>query len=334
MISDLVNRGKRDDLWATLSSSVQARIERGTVRLHGGMFTGSGVILTAGVQNGEGRMVVATAAHNLKVYIDGLSGQARTDFWGGGPQPWSLQEMNTRKAAMIQSFRQNVSIYYDAADMIQPDPTVENGVATITAVKMGSFVYDACLLFAAFQTNRRPRCELIASWAEVDQAADLVRAQMQNGALPVGWSLLQSGFGRTNPGNELSVGTLNHKVAAFAHGGARPANMYDAILGSNEDVLVLTSSAAWTTLPGDSGGPLFAVNSVAQKVSVLGVTLGSEVFPNQLAEQQSGVTAQTPDGAVNNASTSLMRLYEGWAGGDRPVHPITPLCRKTWAELV
>ncbi|MDD9966143.1 MAG: hypothetical protein OXR73_07970 [Myxococcales bacterium] len=124
------------------------------MKLHGGQFTGSGVILGVGIEGGRGRMVVATAAHNLRVQIDGLTGKARTDFWGGGAQPWSLQEMTQRQQSMIAAFCRDVSIHYDAADMTVDDPTAEAGVATIHTVKMGAFTYDACLLFADFGMDR------------------------------------------------------------------------------------------------------------------------------------------------------------------------------------
>lgn len=169
----------------------------------------------------------------------------------------------------------------------------------------------------------------------MELAADLQTELMRHARLPAGWQLLQSGFGRTAPDNALSAGTRNHKLALFADdGGARPANMYDELIGQNEDVIRLQSTTQWTSLPGDSGGPLFAVNEVSGKVVVVGVTLGSEVFPTQQAEQQAGVTAQTQDGTFNNGSISLMRLYRGWAGEARTASPIVPLWRKTWAELV
>ncbi|HET9955281.1 MAG TPA: hypothetical protein VFQ61_12290, partial [Polyangiaceae bacterium] len=145
--------------------------------------------------------------------------------------------------------------------------------------------------------------------SQLKEAKELMLELIKHGTLPVGWELLQAGYGRTRADNPDSAGNLNFKLSKFSNG--RPATYYDTTAGENTSVLVLESSAAWTTLPGDSGGPLFAVNRVKGNTHVIGVTLGSDVFATLQAEQQ-GLAANDTDGAHNNAATALDRVYDGW----------------------
>jgi hypothetical protein len=321
MISTVIKAAARETLLSRLTDSAQARITRSTVKLEGGIFTGSGVIVTSRVRGGRCEIVVATAAHNLRIYIDGLSGQARQQF--APPEAWTLEQLNHRKDDMIAAFIQGARIHYDGANMTLEDPVAVNGQAAISRIILPDWRYDACLLFADVPMTARPRCEVYAIEQEAAVARNVCTYLQQHGSLEQGWSLLQVGYGRTDPDQDLSVGTRNAKISSFlGPAGGRPTEYWDSVLETNQEVMKLESSAEWTTLPGDSGGPLYAVYA-PDKVAVIGVTLGSDVFKTRQEDEAARADA---DGAHNNAVTSLAKLYNAWAFDGRS-QIATPLLR-------
>lgn len=300
----------------TSYSAMFTRMRNATVRLSGGTFTGTGVLLTATNSGGNTYLAVATAAHNLTIYIDGLSGNVKHPFWEDrladveGSSDTRLELLNDKKAAIINQVTKGT---------ISPFSMEFAGLPArqVRKVILGDWTRDVCLLLARDVTDPSAnyttsaiyqRRQDLAHWDEVSTQLNI------NNTLPNGYRLVQAGFGQTSLENENSK-QFNFKVSQLAQvQGAWAQDYYDSRLGTNSEVILLRSRHDWTTLPGDSGGPLFAIHPGGQKIAVLGVTLGADLFATEDAENQAAALDER-DGAHNNACTSLASLYYAWPYG-------------------
>jgi len=323
--SDSTNESKLEQVIQQIGD-VYDRMRMCTVRLTSNVFNGTGAILAANISQGRGYMFVVTAAHNLRVNVDGLSGSSARSFWGGDKEAWNADVLGRYREDMAEAFKEGITLHYAAADMSKQTPTAVNATTTLAKVLAPSFTYDVAVLYARFDETKRPRVAAYDSWGELQGAVDLLTTLQQQGGHDYNWRLLQAGYGQTSKENVDSGGNLAFKFSKLkGQDGGRPKAFYDETAGTNEDVLVLESTAEWTTLPGDSGGPLFAVNTTTKKMCLLGVTLGSDVFATQV-EEQHALGVNDADGAYNNAVTSLSRLYAAWLDPGRS-NMLTPVMK-------
>ncbi len=314
MISSAPKVTARDLITHALPEAFES-MKEATVKLtDGAQFTGSGVIIALSIRSTSRTMIVATAAHNIRVFIQSLSTARKLEIWGVPQAELTLDVMNARKQQAIDAFIAGASIHYTAVNMIGDANVLINGQAAITRVLLPDWKYDVCLLYAEVPTTQLPKYSAVRRMLEVQEASVLFQELLYKGKLPVSYRLLQAGYGRTNPANVFSAGNLNFKVSEFENDDGRAASYYDGLTGTCDDVLKLSSTAAWTSLPGDSGGPLFAVHLQTGKFYPIGVALGSDVTTDA---DEDAAWATHADGAHNNAVTSLYRLYEAWEGPGR-----------------
>jgi hypothetical protein len=287
-----------------------ASMRAATVKLtDGAQFTGSGVIIALSVRKDRRVMVVATAAHNVRLFTKSLTTVKQVQLWDVPEAELNLAVMDARKDRAITAFMAGVKIHYDAVNLTRDLATVINGQADITRVVLPDWKYDVCLVYAEVPAASFPRYSAVRSMDDVGEAANLHATLDQQGKLPVGYALLQAGYGRTAPKNALSAGALHFKLSELEADGGFQASYYDALTETSDDVLKLKSTAEWTSLPGDSGGPLFAVHQVTGKFYPIGVALGSDVTADADEDE---AWKNDDDGAHNNAVTSLSRLYAAW----------------------
>jgi len=292
------------------------RMENASVKLTGGTFVGSGVLLATTSSGGNTFVAVATAAHNLYIYIDGLSGQVKAPFWEDKLSDLDmsseerLQLLNTKKDAIINQVTKGTVSPFRMEFPGLPDMQVRR-------VVMGDWTRDLCLLLGKEPTNTQANYAASAIYQSAGDLAywEAVSNQLNmNKTLPQGYRLIQSGYGQKTLENENSK-EFQFKVSSLATtDGGWEQEYYDSNLGTNSEVILLQSRADWTTLPGDSGGPLFAVHPQQGRIAVIGVTLGADVFKTREAETDA-LAVDDNDGAYNNACTSLSSLYYAWPYG-------------------
>jgi hypothetical protein len=197
-----------------------------------------------------------------------------------------------------------------------PGPVLDvQGSVRVKRIVLAEWTYDVCLLLGVTDNTAYPKAALYQSANDLTPWAgdndNSVAFKLRDGTLPANYTLLQAGYGQTSAGNAESKAFAFKVSELAANAEGAPATYYDAMMGTNTDVIKLKSSAAWTTLPGDSGGPLFAFNKVNKKLVVIGVTLGSDVFATR-EDEATALQRNANDGAHNNACTSLKRIYEAW----------------------
>ncbi len=302
------------------NATLYSKLQHATVKLVGGSFTGSGVILALSIRSAR-TIVVATAAHNVRIFIEGQIKSKQREIWGRDPDGLTLQVMKDRKTQALAAFKAGAKIHYDATNWASGGDmtTPVNGKADIKDVILPDWQYDVCLLVADVELSMLPMYRGAESMTEVKDATELCRTLGYSVDLGVGYSLLQAGYGRTKADDPDSTGKLKFKLSELEDDGSA-ADYYDSLTAQSLAVFKLKSAADWTSHKGDSGGPLFAVNTVSGKHHTIGVTLGADVT----TDSDEDTTWQSDDdGSHNNAVTSLARLYEAWdTGGGDPAAPL------------
>lgn len=298
------------------SMTVESLIQNTPVMLRddGRVFTGSGVILAK--DSTKRKMWVATAKHNIWFYCSKKVGYA------GDPATWSEDDAQTKGNLLKTKFKNEVRVHYQAVDVTHTDPNSDMPTSFASAnidkilFSEAGFQYDACLLEVSYEPEATPRIAFFDYFSRepaLRPAVKKIRDIQTTGELPARTHLIQAGFGKQgqkNTSGELKDGQLLFKVSEFKTDGT-PGTYYDEHVDAYNNVFLLNSTDKWTTLSGDSGGPLFAVSP--DSCFVLGVTLGSDSFAREDDEPE---TLQAdPDGKYNNTATSLLAVYEALLSG-------------------
>ncbi|WP_224364369.1 hypothetical protein [Hyalangium versicolor] len=268
----------------TWSGPQYHKLMRGlTVKLSTGAFTGSGVVYRVEGQ----RVFIRTAAHNIQIQT------GRND--------------DKITFEMVKTFRANVRVVLTPPGK-EPISVSINGVSYSTATATG---WDACSLMVSNLAFAGAVTKILADykgllqkgkappWKKKNQSpweslslANLKKLIKSQDPMK-GYTLLQAGYGKTTKASISSGGPLQfRKTKAKA---ADPDASYLASTSEEfQQVLLLDASDTNTTLPGDSGGPLFAVHPKLEQVFLLGVTLGANFYAGD----------ESDDGpVVNNAVT-------------------------------
>lgn len=290
----------------SLSAELIARFTPVMLRDKGASFTGSGVILLNDPSRKE--MWVATAKHNIWFYASSKGG------YPGDPVTWIEKNEKANDLQIQRLFLTDVEVHYESVDLasmnqVAPTATTKAAIDDIEFFHPG-YQYDACLLRVSYTQQTAPRAALLSRFMAVPMLRE-IRKRMQllekNGAIGGSGGLVQAGFGaqgQKKTKEETKNGTLLYKQSAFAKYVRQ--SYYDDHVGAYTDVYELQSDQTWTTLPGDSGGPLFLIENNA--CLPIGVTLGADSFASQKDEPKS--LATDPDGKYNNTATSLLPIYQ------------------------
>jgi hypothetical protein len=265
-------------------------MKNATVKLSGKGFTGSGVILTKDPK--KGNLYILTAKHNLTVLDKNLSKL-------GDPGTWAKGDFAKNANLLREQFRKEIKVHIRTGEGAK---TESRPIASVAFFEGGAdFQYDVCLLHVSAAVG-----EGIVTYSGVDGGLKTA-LELKKTSKDLKW--VQMGYGAVQPGAE-ATGVLQWRAVELKD--ATPSDYFDTGVGTNKGVLLLKSSAAETSLPGDSGGPLFAV-AKGNQVHVLGVTLGADAFKTKNAEDTEKAKFEDddiPDGTYNNTVTAVDSAYE------------------------
>lgn len=317
MILDQLNEELKNKIISNLNDSVKSAIENSTVLLRSATFTGSGVIFFKDTE--KKKFYVLTAKHNLLVAAKGAHAKIVS------PATWDVKEKEKNSTTLKDYFKANVGVIYKGANMTKKEPELVNVEREITDIKLiDDWSYDVCQLEITYTNETTPRGSLLGP-QDIKQLKELVKGQ-QDFILDLAkyvkskdqisgitkYQFLQTGYGvpSLTTNKDQYLGKLeNYKIKAVEFDSFQPRDVYEESVSKYQDVFTLKSNQNCTTLPGDSGGPVFGVVLGEEKFALylVGLTLGSDYF---LRQQDEPATLQTdPDGKYNNGSTSLSKYY-------------------------
>ncbi|MUG95140.1 hypothetical protein F7734_23365 [Scytonema sp. UIC 10036] len=322
MIADKLNDDLKNKIISNLNDAVKNTIENASVLLRGDVFTGSGVILFKNPE--KKKFYVLTAKHNLLV----AGKQVHQKI--GTPATWNPQVNEQNTLTLIEYFKSQIEIFYKGANLNSKAPDKEaqpvNAQKKIEAIKLiGDWDYDICQLEITYTDETAPRGALFGSNDSIQLKESVKEQQNFILTLPnyinskervngIGkYQFLQTGYGvpSSTTNRDNYVGTLNDfKIKAVEFNAYQTRNVYDETVAQYKDVFNLKSNQNCTTLPGDSGGPLFGVVLGEEKffLYLLGLTLGSDYFVNK--QDEPATLKDDPDGKYNNGATSLSEYYQ------------------------
>jgi hypothetical protein len=231
---------------------------------------------------------VLTSKHNLCAANEALS---RSPL--GDPKDWGKAAPANTKTLMAE-FCKGVTVGEAKAPISRVDFFKEEG----------DFTYDACLLTVTSAEGLRGFCEHGTIEEDLERAVKTFDRVLQERTKVV---LVQFGFGAARK-REAPKGTLQQRKVTLRS--PTPDTFYSRTVDENVDVLLLNSRPADTTLPGDSGGPLFAVPTQRDRdkyITLLAVTLGADSCKTKEEDIKAHAN---DDGHLNNAVTSLKRAYQ------------------------
>jgi|GEM_PF-3646234 len=328
-----------DAVFNNLGASLPAQIECATVLLRCGNFTGSGVLIIRDYEQSTG--MVLTAAHNLLIAAKGVNGINTK------PNTWQANDIANNTKAVIDHFKANGKVHFLAADhthatnsdnpltnknQLPTDPTPVDGNAAISKIKLvsksgnvGGWDTDLCTITFKFDKTNRPRSALLGSGSPEQYKSDCKAQAEFIDQLPLNantqtkvnnlkkYQFIQAGYGWPSAdAGALYTGTLRnlkHRCVEFTSSDATPVNVEgeDAI-DEYKNVFLLTSAANNTSLPGDSGGPVYGVElgSPYSPLYLVGINLGADFFEE--GQKPPGADDE-PDGTYNNAATSAEAFF-------------------------
>ena len=280
-----IEKRQAQEAFARLPQAQRDNMQLSSVRLTNGQFTGSGVL----VIDSDNIPGIITAKHNL--YIN-----------AGVPEPIDWDP--TQVADMVVRFLNNLAVGYGPLNNGNPTQTqnlqcTEETCNSDIEFRNGNGSWDYDLMFISFKENL-PLVNYIKEndshriKYNTDTDRPFYKSNMVNR------SVFVAGFG--NVLNEQGQQTtLSHPFQVRT---STVASLEEAVMrhqnpdAFNIDVLLVGASNSTSTAEGDSGGPMFTVNS--GKVYLLGATLGSNFRPNEMPPDEP---------IINNASTYL--FYQG-----------------------
>jgi hypothetical protein len=277
-----------------------------SVKITGGGFTGSGVVY-AWAPN---RVLIATARHNVSVAQPGdasivdkapLFVQNEDVVLDGGPQA---------HIARVGFKADGANSVYDTALILVTDRAFADAVKARMEVRLGN-LYRRTLPFEVFREwngidsfRALPGLE---NYPVADQDEAAIDASFEY-RYQDRYHLYQTGFGRTNDRDEYSGGQYQARHLHYLRGvvTALQASAHDDNEKGFEQLLILRASATNSTCRGDSGGPLFLVDTTADKIYFLGVTSGANYYADRIDNSE----------VDRNNATTIVTSIQFEANGD------------------
>jgi hypothetical protein len=254
------------------------------LRSTNGAFNASGVI--AGVYGKK--TWIYTATHNLRVHAardEAVDDLMKTSF-KNNVRVWPSTFWNAKWDKRFLGRTKEASIKTIEHDASAADSETGNDVCKLT-IEDGNFaknvremLKDCAILEKDFRTA-----------LPVLGAGQLSKLLRNTGDM-YGYTLVQVGFGKISKAALAQVGDLQFRVATVQH---------NARIDTDDgytNVVLLNASDTASTWEGDSGGPLFAVSSVASRLYLVGVNLGSNFYADRTVDD-----ANAP--VTNNAVTHI-----------------------------
>lgn len=257
-----------------------------TVRLHGmvgpgnrSSFTGSGFILRVDSPN----VYVITAKHNLHVAATGMNkrGAALRDYFMQKIQVEFIRINGQAVQGAITAilFPDNTADdeHYDVAILRVQDMAYAQHVATFMAPSR-----SIMCLFAAPGWQKKQDGWIVEVFSKAD-----AQEVLANGVSPYhlegveypdarkNYSLVQFGWGLDNQRNH----TFRERVLPIASMTNR--TYLPTTHEGYEDVFTFDTDGDNTTQPGDSGGPIFALDATGTHSWLIGVALGANYYSNK-----------------------------------------------------
>ncbi|EYF05034.1 hypothetical protein [Chondromyces apiculatus] len=288
------------DLIEDLDPDHYGLCEAMAVKLEGGVasgsFTGSGVVFR--IDLAAGRTYVLTAKHNLHI---------------------AAKRANLGSSGLSAYFRTKVRVKVPGIS------SQEYAIAGITLCdgSDADFRYDVCLV----QVDSMPLARAVNDFLRVGFRGEFASAKARSGGLGgdpqdkqiwdvltndaaqrvlgnkygyKDYTLLQFGFGKIEAGDMASYGFRKRAISLKPEGNvARVVREYIPRTHEGyQDVFVFPGTDTSTGAPGDSGGPVFALDATRTKSFLLGLHLGANFYANRTDNNPSSTT-------VNNAFTVL-----------------------------
>ncbi|WP_057085343.1 hypothetical protein [Dickeya solani] len=301
---------------------IKSIIENATVLLSGDGFTGSGVLLYS-----QGNTYyVLTAAHNILISAKGRNIVPSLDV-----AKLINNKDNTEK--LFSNFKERCCVKFNVGDSRIMTETEFVNPKIISARLVDKWDTDLCLLKFDSGEFRKPQRTL---WGELTQDGLKEKLNKQNEFLSVlndkvyekkdknpKYVFIQAGYGMLVRGSaENYIGTLNnlkYRVVDFIRNsqtekfdiGPYGVKIDDSTCLYN-NVLLFASDKDDTSMPGDSGGPVYGVelynDDPKPLIYLVGITLGSDFYKD--GEVKIKDDTQEPDGYKNNAATSTQPFFD------------------------
>ncbi|MEQ4513027.1 MAG: hypothetical protein ABN480_20785 [Dickeya sp.] len=315
MIISEIKKKQTSDAIASIpepaKSKIKNIIENATVLLTGGGFTGSGVLLCS---VGD-KYYLLTAAHNVLINAKGKKVVKSLKI-----DDLINNKIDTGK--LILDFEDSCCISFYTVDK-----TKSSKQKISKASLVGNWDTDLCLLSFHCEPLEKPCCTL---WGELNKAELEEKLEKQSEFLrelntnvretikgKSKYVFIQAGYGMPDGKNAgMYTGTLNninYRVVSFikkAGGKDFDIGPYDVKIDDStclyKDVFLFVSDNDDTSMPGDSGGPIYGVelcnNNPDPLIYLVGITLGSDFYKDDEVKVKGD--SQEPDGYKNNAATS------------------------------
>ncbi|AUQ24862.1 hypothetical protein HJ580_07070 [Dickeya zeae] len=314
MIISEIKKKQTSDAIASIpepaKSKIKNIIENATVLLTGGGFTGSGVLLYS---VGD-KYYVLTAAHNILINAKGKKVVKSLNLD-------DLIESQDDTSKLILDFKGSCSISFNAVNNTKSSKKISD------AILVADWCTDLCLLSFHCEPLEKPCCTL---WGELNKTELEEKLNTQSEFLrelntnvretkkgKSKYVFIQAGYGmpdRKNAG--MYTGTLNdinYRVVSFIQNGDGKSfdiGPHDVEIDDStclyKDVFLFASDKDDTSMPGDSGGPIYGVELCNKNpdplIYLVGITLGSDFYKK--GEVKVKDDSQEPDGYKNNAATS------------------------------
>ncbi len=314
MIISEIEKEQTSKVMASIPGAANGKIkniiEKATVLLTGGGFTGSGVLLCS---VGD-KYYVLTAAHNILINAKGRNVVNSLNLD-------DLIKSKDDTSKLISDFKGSCRISFNAVNDTKPSKKISD------AILVADWCTDLCLLIFHCKPLEKPCCTL---WGELNKTELEGKLEKQSEFLMAlsakvyeeikgkpKYVFIQAGYGmpkRENAG--MYTGTLNninYRVVSFIKKAG--GNGFDIVPHKvkiddseckYEGVFLFASDEHNTSMPGDSGGPIYGVELYNENpdplIYLVGITLGSDFYKD--GEVKVKDDSQEPDGYKNNAATS------------------------------
>ncbi|MFM2481960.1 hypothetical protein [Celerinatantimonas sp. YJH-8] len=328
-----------------LANGMLDKMKLSTVLLKHGGFSGSGIILYGDVASRQA--MVLTAAHNVLLAAKGSAdfpgypinwqnsdilkhSQTLLNYFKTNVKIHYRALDDTQAQNEAEKQLQSLKMKGITKNQTFSEPKAKNGVANMVAANLintGDWTTDLCLLRFSYAENEVPRASLLGP-RDRTHLQSLLQNQMNfiselkkyatstkrvSGLRD--YQFFQFGYGKpsTDTGDDYTATLDNLKYRVIEPEGT---DHYRAIVCEDgemvkeyQDVLLFQSDTQNTSLPGDSGGPVFAFQqaTTAPEIFLLGVNLGSDFFKPHQAPSDS---QSAPTGKYNNAITSAYAAFE------------------------
>ncbi|MCY1041915.1 hypothetical protein OV208_11375 [Corallococcus sp. bb12-1] len=283
-----------------------------TVRLTLGAFTGTGVVYA----RYRDRVLIATARHNIEIAAALGNFQAKVRAFRDNVLirlPGAPADVHP---TTVIAPAQGAGSVYDVAVLLVRDAAFVAQVRAVVTARIGPFAEGPVWkLFRQWQglESFTALGNLGGWWPDHDN--EVINNETFRYRAGDRYHLLQVGYGRTVANNANTAGNLQTRHMNMCTPWSTIETSIDQSFPDEDEeepgfksLLILRASNAESTLPGDSGGPLFLLNTWNSDIHLLGTTLGSNFYEDRV---------DNGDDTHNNATTVVSKsALEEIAGMD------------------